>query len=107
MFFPYAIFLFPLSYYSTFLGHRCLSVTAARPAKIYELRTYDIKPMNMGEFMALTQENIHLRTQHSPLIGYWTTELGGINQVVLQLNYFHIKVQSSFHTDPRERICNV
>ena len=30
----------------------------------------------------LLQEKFHLRTQHSVLLGYWTTELGGLNQVV-------------------------
>ena len=30
----------------------------------------------------LPQEKFHLRTQHSVLLGYWTSELGGLNQVV-------------------------
>ena len=30
----------------------------------------------------LSKEKFHLRTQHSVLLGYWTTELGGLNQVV-------------------------
>ena len=31
--------------------------------------------------MALSKEKFHLRTEHSKLLGYWTVELGGLNQV--------------------------
>jgi hypothetical protein len=55
--------------------------------KLYELRTYNVKPKAMSQFIRLTNEWIHLRTQASPLIGYWTTELGGINQVVHMWEY--------------------
>lgn len=48
----------------------------------YEIRTYCIKPEKMNAFSKLTNENIHLRTAHSELIGYWTVEYGGINQLV-------------------------
>ncbi|XP_053558601.1 protein NipSnap homolog 3A [Bombina bombina] len=56
----------------------------------YEFRTYTIKPSMMNEFMRLTNENIHLRTAYSDLIGYWTVELGGLNKV------FHIWKYDSF-----------
>ena len=36
----------------------------------------------VGEFLALSKDKFHLRTSHSVLLGYWTTELGGLNQVV-------------------------
>jgi len=39
-------------------------------------------PKDVGQFLALSKEKFHLRTQHSVLLGYWTTELGGLNQVV-------------------------
>lgn len=51
-------------------------------SKIYELRTYSLKPEHMKEYLALTAEKFHLRTSHSILHGYWTVELGGVNQVV-------------------------
>ena len=51
-------------------------------SKIYELRTYSIKPECMKPFLELTFENFHLRTEVSKLHGYWTAELGGLNQVV-------------------------
>ncbi|KAM3612915.1 uncharacterized protein V6R79_016911 [Siganus canaliculatus] len=48
----------------------------------YELRTYNIRPDQNGSFLRLTNEKIHLRTAHSELIGYWSVEYGGLNQVV-------------------------
>ena len=51
-------------------------------SKIYELRTYSIKPECMKPFLELTFEKFHLRTEVSKLHGYWTAELGGLNQVV-------------------------
>ncbi|XP_007890213.1 protein NipSnap homolog 3A [Callorhinchus milii] len=50
----------------------------------YEFRTYSIKPAKMIDFLKLTKDNIHLRTAHSELIGYWSADLGGLNEV------FHI-----------------
>uniref|UniRef100_A0A8D0L761 NIPSNAP domain-containing protein n=1 Tax=Sphenodon punctatus TaxID=8508 RepID=A0A8D0L761_SPHPU len=48
----------------------------------YEFRTYTIKPAKMKDFLELTNTNIHLRTAHSKLVGYWTPELGGLNKVL-------------------------
>ena len=45
-------------------------------------RTYDLVPKDVGKFLSLSAEKFHLRTSHSVLLGYWTTELGGLNQVV-------------------------
>lgn len=50
----------------------------------YEFRTYTVKPNKMKDFLDLTSQNIHLRTVHSPMVGYWTLEFGGLNKV------FHI-----------------
>jgi len=49
--------------------------------KFYELRTYSIQPARYGEFLKLTAEKIHMRTAYSKMIGYWTSELGGMNEV--------------------------
>lgn len=49
--------------------------------KIYELRTYAIRPDKFGEYLKLMEENIGLRTAHSKLLGFWITELGGMNEV--------------------------
>ncbi|XP_071765353.1 protein NipSnap homolog 3A [Centroberyx gerrardi] len=56
----------------------------------YEFRTYCIRPEQNASFLKLTNEKIHLRTAHSQLIGYWSVEYGGLNQV------FHIWKYDSY-----------
>ncbi|TNN42572.1 Protein NipSnap 3B [Liparis tanakae] len=56
----------------------------------YEFRTYSIRPDRTAAFLQLTNEKIHLRTAHSELIGYWSVEFGGLNQV------FHIWKYDSY-----------
>ncbi|KAF0040248.1 hypothetical protein F2P81_008483 [Scophthalmus maximus] len=56
----------------------------------YEFRTYCIHPDQNSAFLKLTNEKIRLRTAHSELIGYWTVEYGGLNQV------FHIWKYDSY-----------
>ncbi|XP_052005283.1 protein NipSnap homolog 3A-like [Xyrauchen texanus] len=56
----------------------------------YEFRTYSIHPHLNTAFLKLTNEKIHLRTAHSELIGFWTVEYGGLNQI------FHIWKYDSY-----------
>ncbi|XP_041041336.1 protein NipSnap homolog 3A isoform X2 [Carcharodon carcharias] len=56
----------------------------------YEFRTYIIQPGKVADFMKLTSDNIHLRTAHSELIGYWSVEIGCLNEV------FHIWKYDSY-----------
>ncbi|XP_033754835.1 protein NipSnap homolog 3A-like [Pecten maximus] len=63
-------------------GTRQSSSTSNGLGKLYELRIYQIWPKEMKPFIELSKEWIHLRTAHSPLVGYWTSEIGGINDVV-------------------------
>ncbi|XP_029917236.1 protein NipSnap homolog 3A [Myripristis murdjan] len=56
----------------------------------YEFRTYCIRPDQNAAFLKLTNEKVHLRTAHSKLIGYWSVEYGGLNQV------FHIWKYDSY-----------
>jgi len=58
------------------------TATTLDSSKVYELRTYSLKPEHMKEYLSLTAEKFHLRTAHSIFFGYWTVELGGVNQVV-------------------------
>jgi len=79
-------------YFSSFtsrsiLGFRLGSVRSVHTqfpdtGVVYELRTYDIHPEAYPKFLKVTNELIHLRTNISPVLGYWMTEIGGINQVV-------------------------
>lgn len=72
--------------------------------KIYELRIYTIKPLNFREFLNLTAEEFHLRLTHSKLLGYWTCEIGGLNQVVHIWEYDSLshraKVRENLASDP-------
>lgn len=55
---------------------------------IHELRTYTIQPSKFDNFVSLTAKvGIKLRTKYSKLVGYWTTEIGELNQVVHLLEY--------------------
>ncbi|XP_043783830.1 protein NipSnap homolog 3A isoform X2 [Cervus elaphus] len=57
----------------------------------YEFRTYYLKPSKMNEFLENVKKNIHLRTAHSELVGYWSVEFGGrVNKV------FHIWKYDNF-----------
>ncbi len=50
---------------------------------IHELRTYTLQPKKMADFLKLTRAvGYKLRTKHSKCLGYWTTEVGDLNQVV-------------------------
>merc|ERR1712080_65163 len=55
--------------------------TGGEGEPIYELRTYSLVPSQVSNFLNLSKEKFHLRTGHSKLLGYWTVELGGLNQV--------------------------
>ncbi|CAH6790395.1 protein NipSnap homolog 3A [Phodopus roborovskii] len=57
----------------------------------YEFCTYYLKPSKMKEFLQNFKKNVHLRTAHSELVGYWSVEFGGrINRV------FHIWKYDNF-----------
>ncbi|XP_068745406.1 protein NipSnap homolog isoform X1 [Montipora capricornis] len=54
-------------------------------SKIYEMRTYYVKPKAFAaDFLKLTNEYVHLKTEskYSKLNGCWTTDIGGINEAV-------------------------
>lgn len=49
---------------------------------LLELRIYKMHPHRFPDYLALTKAKLHLRTAHSPLLGFWATEVGGQNEVV-------------------------
>lgn len=50
---------------------------------IHELRTYTLRPDKVPEFIRLTRDvGYPIRTRHSRCLGYWTTEVGDLNQAV-------------------------
>lgn len=76
----------------------------AAAGKVYELRTYSVYPQKMREYLNLTAEEFHLRTSHSVLLGFWTAEIGGLNQVVHLWEYDSLchraEVRASLAGDP-------
>ncbi|XP_068857547.1 protein NipSnap homolog 3A [Aphelocoma coerulescens] len=48
----------------------------------YEIRTYDIKPAKMKEFLELANEHFHFCPARSELVGFWYTDLGALNKVL-------------------------
>lgn len=50
--------------------------------KIYEIRTYTVRPKDFKEYIKFTEDNFHLRIKHSKLFGFWSTELGSLNEVI-------------------------
>ncbi|KAM7319776.1 protein NipSnap homolog 3B [Alexandromys fortis] len=70
---------------------------------LYEFRTYFLKPSKTNEFLENFKENVHLRTAHSELIGYWRVEFGGRTNRV-----FHIWKYDNFahRTAVRKALAN-
>ena len=49
---------------------------------IHEIRTYDLQPRSVPEFLERTGGKIAKRLEYSKLIGFFFTEIGRLNQVV-------------------------
>lgn len=50
---------------------------------IYELRTYDVKPGRLAEYMQLFNDvGVPARKNFGTLIGFWSTEFGPLSRVV-------------------------
>lgn len=76
----------------------------ARRALCLELRTYALKPAHFGNYIKLSNEKFHLRTQHSKLNGFWIHDLGGLNAVTHLWEYDDLKhraeVRANLAADP-------
>lgn len=51
-------------------------------SKLYELRMIAVKPEHYEKFLELTRDNFAKRVSHSKCLGYWVSDLGGLNQSV-------------------------
>ena len=68
---------------------------------IHELRTYTIQPGKFRSYLSLTgRVGIKLRAKYSKLVGYWTTEVGELNQVVHLWEYEDFR----HHAEVRARL---
>ncbi len=49
---------------------------------IYELRTYTLKVRSLPAVLKLFEERLEHRLKYSPLAGFWSTDIGPLNQIV-------------------------
>lgn len=50
---------------------------------VYEMRVYTLQPGKVPEFQALIEkEALPVITKYSKLVGWWSTEVGPLNEVV-------------------------
>jgi hypothetical protein len=73
---------------------------------IYELRTYDVKPGKLAEYLKLFNDlGMPARASQGNLVGFWSTELGPLNQVVHLWKYDSLDqraaIRAQLMLDPR------
>lgn len=73
---------------------------------VYELRIYSVQPGKVGELQALFEkEGLPVINEYSKLVGWWSTEVGPLNQVVHLWAYndhgHREKVRAAQNADPR------
>jgi hypothetical protein len=62
---------------------------------IYEIRTYDLKPRSLPDFLKRNEEKLQQgRLNYSQLFGFWYTDIGPLNQVVHIWPYEDLKQRS-------------
>ncbi len=49
---------------------------------VYEMRVYTLQPGKVPEFQALIEEGLPVISKYSKLVGWWSTEVGPLNEVV-------------------------
>jgi hypothetical protein len=55
---------------------------------IVEKRTYTLYPGKMAEFLALYEaEGLKLHTRYLPMLGYFVSDIGTLNQVITMWGY--------------------
>ncbi|PLT33479.1 NIPSNAP family protein [Bacillus sp. V5-8f] len=62
---------------------------------IYEMRTYTIKIGKMQEYLhALEETGLPIITKYAKLIGFWTTEIGELNQAIHIWEYESLDIRA-------------
>jgi hypothetical protein len=72
---------------------------------IIEQRTYTFHPGKLQEFLALYEaEGLALHTRYLPLVGYFVSEIGTLNQVVTMWRYDSMQhrdeLRAALYADP-------
>ena len=58
---------------------------------LFELRTYNLKPYSVPEFEKRFAEGVETRVKYSPLVGFWHTDIGPLNQVLHLWKYENLQ----------------
>jgi hypothetical protein len=58
---------------------------------LFELRTYNLKPYSVPEFEKRFAEGLETREKYSPLVGFWHTDIGPLNQVLHLWKYENLQ----------------
>ena len=69
---------------------------------IYELRTYNLTANSVPEVERRFEEKIDERTKLSPLVGFWHTDIGPLNQILHLWSYESLQHRA----DTRARAIN-
>lgn len=72
---------------------------------LVEKRTYTLHPGAMGEFLAIYEaEGLPIHTRYLSLIGYFTSDIGPLNQVVTMWRYENMQqrdeLRARLYADP-------
>lgn len=72
---------------------------------LIEKRTYTMHPGRMQEFLAIYEaEGLALHTKYLHLVGYFTTEIGPLNQVITMWRYNSMQerddLRAQLYADP-------
>lgn len=54
---------------------------------VVELRIYELKPEYFKPFLELIGKHWHIRCADSKSLGFWISDLGGINEVIHMWQY--------------------
>ncbi|MSQ10914.1 MAG: hypothetical protein EXR52_07940 [Dehalococcoidia bacterium] len=58
---------------------------------IYEIRTYNLKPGAVPDYLKRFSDGYKVREKYSPMLGMWTTEIGPLNQVIHMWGYDNLQ----------------
>jgi hypothetical protein len=72
---------------------------------IVEKRTYTLYPGKMAEFLALYEaEGLTLHTRYLPMLGYFVSDIGTLNQVITMWGYESMQqrddLRAQLYADP-------
>jgi hypothetical protein len=67
---------------------------------IYELRTYDVKPGLLANYLTLFNDvGMPVRKHYGSLIGFWSTEFGTLSRVVHLWQYTSLDQRAALRLD--------